>query len=111
MQLRECSVCDEWGELGRGRGHTPLVTLRKIGGGSCEELALRQIHSGHVVAEAHLTVVRAMGRRNGEVQIGAEMRKCRGNAFFESMETHISVHRAQTAERGGGSHAPAQKTP
>ena len=43
-----------WRELGRGRGHTPRVTLRNIGGGHCEELLLRQKHSGHVVAEAHL---------------------------------------------------------
>ena len=66
-----------WGELGRGRGHTPLVILRRIGEGRCEELVVRQKHSGHVVAEAHLTVVRAMVRGNKSTNVGAEMRKCR----------------------------------
>ena len=37
-----------------GQGHTPPVTLRKICGGHCEELVLRQKHIGHFVAEAHL---------------------------------------------------------
>ena len=54
-----------FGDVGRvmtrGQGHTPPVTLRKIGGGHCEELVLWQTHSGHIVSEAHLTVVRAMG--------------------------------------------------
>ena len=57
-QLRKCLACKAlvlviWGKLGRGRGHTPLVTLRKIGRGRREEL-MRQNHSGHVVVEAHL---------------------------------------------------------
>eukprot|EP00964_Phaeocystis_antarctica_P104797 scaffold69891_cov61-Phaeocystis_antarctica.AAC.3 len=72
-----------WGELGRGWGHTPRVTLRNIGGGHCEELLLRQKHSGHVVAEAHLTVVRAVGR---------ELRKADGSRD------------EQSAARGGGTH-------
>ena len=50
-----------WGELGR-QGHTPPVTLRKIGGGHCQELVIRQDHSGQIVSEADLTVVRAIGR-------------------------------------------------
>ena len=54
-----------FGDVGRvmtrGQGHTPPVTLRKIGEGHCEELVLWQTHSGHIVSEAHLTVVRAMG--------------------------------------------------
>ena len=57
-----------WGELGR-EGGTPPVTHRKIGGGHCEELVLRQKHSGHVVVEAHLTVVRAVGRESRSAQI------------------------------------------
>eukprot|EP00964_Phaeocystis_antarctica_P077890 scaffold48398_cov67-Phaeocystis_antarctica.AAC.5 len=61
----------------RGREHTPLVTLRRIGNGHCEELVLRQKHSVHVVAEAHLTVVRAMVRGSKSRCASAEMRKCR----------------------------------
>ena len=94
-QLCECSA---WlGDVGRvrtrGQGHTPPVTLRKIGGGHCEELVLRKKHSGHVVAEDHLTVVRAMGREwqsadgCGYVQV-----QCR----VESVEIH-SVRRAEAA--------------
>ena len=72
-QLRRCLACKAlvlviWGKLGRGRGHTPLVTLRKIGRGRREEL-MRQNHSGHVVVEAHLTVVRAVGRESRSAQI------------------------------------------
>ena len=56
--------------------HTPLVTLRKIGEGHCEELVLRQEQSGHVVVDTqHLTVVRAVEVGNGKVKIGTEMRK------------------------------------
>ena len=86
-----------FGDVGRvrtrGRGHTPPVTLRKIGGGHCEELVLRKKYSGHVVAEDHLTVVRAMGREwqsadgCGYVQV-----QCR----VESVEIH-SVRRAEAA--------------
>ena len=61
----------------RGREHTPLVTLRRISNGHSEELVLRQKHSVHVVAEAHLTVVRAMVRGSKSTNVGAEMRKCR----------------------------------
>eukprot|EP00964_Phaeocystis_antarctica_P010708 scaffold5892_cov56-Phaeocystis_antarctica.AAC.3 len=78
-----------WGELGRGGG-TPPVTLRKIGGGHCEELLLRQKHSGHVVAEAHLTVVRA---RCARVQRQEQMQ------WVESMDMHIGV---ECGARGGG---------
>ena len=55
-----------FGDVGRvmtrGQGHTPPVTLRKIGGGHCQELVIRQDHSGQIVSEADLTVVRAIGR-------------------------------------------------
>ena len=70
------------GRVGTGGG-TPLVTLHKIGGGPCEELVRRQKHSGHIVAETHLTGVRAMDRE-WLVQMGAEiMRKCRGEGLMQ----------------------------
>ena len=92
-----------FGDVGRvmtrGQGHTPPVTLRKIGGGHCEELVLRQKHSCHVILEAHLTGVRRWVG-NGEVQMGAEMRKCRGKGKFSGSRVCgcISVQSAARAK-------------
>ena len=83
-----------WEELGRGRGHTPPVTLPKIGGGHCGELVIRQKHSCHVVAEAHLpTVVRAMGREWRSADGCRDAQECRGKGKFSGSRvwTCISV--------------------
>ena len=56
---------------------------------------LRQKHSCHVILEAHLTGVRRWVG-NGEVQMSAEMRKCRYEGltqWVESIEMHICANR------------------
>ena len=88
-----------WGELGRGWGHTPRVTLRNIGGGHCEELLLRQKHSGHVVAEAHLTVVRAVGRELRKADGSRDEQVQRQEYMQWVEEMHIG---AECGARGGG---------
>ena len=90
-----------------GRRHTPLVVLRKVGEGLCEELVLRQEQSGHFVVDAqHLTVVRAVAV--GGIAKFKWMQRCaRVNSVSrECMEIHIG------AECGTERHmlTPAQKT-
>ena len=87
-----------FGDVGRVRteagGDAPPVILRRIGKGHCEELVLRQKHSVHVVAEAHLTVVRAMVRK--EEQMWVQRRRV--NAWSRVWKCNCVQSRVRRAE-------------